>query len=132
MFVFYGSSINQATPFSLFLFCNLFCMPMVICLLFMLLLVGPKLVINILIAYWYVLVTNKITMYRPWTKVFARFHCVTVCFFDLFKHKEIDANEFPETIPLSQRMDSRFNSLLKSHHIHTIKYSFTIKYMLQI
>jgi hypothetical protein len=27
---------------------------------------------------------------------------------------------------------SRFNSLLKSHHIHTIKYSFTIKYMLQI
>ena len=26
----------------------------------------------------------------------------------------------------------RFNSLLKSHHIHTIKYSFTIKYMLQI
>ena len=44
---------QSGNPFFLFLLCNLFCMPIVICLFFMLLLVGPKLVIKYYYYYYY-------------------------------------------------------------------------------
>ena len=45
VFVFFMVLLSIGQPFFLFLFCNLFCMPIVTCLLFMLLLVGPKLTV---------------------------------------------------------------------------------------
>ena len=53
VFVFVWFFYQSGNPFFLFLFCNLFCMPIVICLLFMLLLVDPKLVIQYYYYYYY-------------------------------------------------------------------------------